>query len=170
MSGRGHHKRKKKMDGLNITSMMDMFTIILLFLLKSFSADGSMLTGADNLLLPNSISNKRPTELPIQVAVTEDAILVDNDMVMNTKELADKKYDDFVSEFGNGVLTPLDKVLELKMQELEKLVALEMIQSKDEIIVQVDKNMSLNVMNKIMSICGRQGFSDMKFAVMMRDQ
>jgi biopolymer transport protein ExbD len=170
MSGRGHFKRKRKNESLNITSMMDMFTIILLFLLKSFSADGSMLTNADNLILPYSISNKRPAELPIQVAVTEDAILVDNDYVMTTKELADKKYDDFVTEFSDGALTPLDRILEQKMQELERLLALEMIQSKDEVIVQVDKNMSLNVMNKIMNICGRQGFSDMKFAVMMREQ
>jgi len=167
---RGHFKKKAKKDQLNITSMMDMFTIILLFLLKSFSADGSMLTNADNLTLPNSISNKRPAELPLQVAVTEDAILVGNDYVMTTKELADKKYDDFVQEFADGKLTALDRVLEQEMAELERLVALELIRTKDEIIVQVDKNMSLNVINKIMHICGRQGFSDMKFAVMMREQ
>lgn len=170
MAKRGHFKKKNKKSSINITSMMDMFTIILLFLLKSFSADGSMLTNADNLILPNSISNKRPQELPLQVAVTEQAILVDNDYVMTTKELADKKYEDFVQEFGDGELTPLDRILEQKMQELDKLVALEMIQTKDEVVVQVDKNMSLNVINKIMHICGRQGFSDMKFAVMMREQ
>jgi len=44
---RGHGQKKKQADGINITSMMDMFTIILLFLLKSYSADGSIMTIAD---------------------------------------------------------------------------------------------------------------------------
>jgi len=39
---------------LNITSMMDMFTIILVFLLKSFSTEGQLVTPATGLLLPTS--------------------------------------------------------------------------------------------------------------------
>jgi biopolymer transport protein ExbD len=52
--------------------------------------------------------------------------------------------------------------------ELVRIGALN--EASPDILVQVDKNMSLNVMYKVMSICGRQGYTDMKFAVMMRDQ
>ena len=60
---RGRANKKKNELFLQITSMMDMFTIILVFLLKSFSAEGSLLTNADNLVLPNSQSKKKPTEV-----------------------------------------------------------------------------------------------------------
>ena len=47
---------------LNITSMMDMFTIILVFLLKNFSTEGN-LTPADNLTLPKSTVEKEQKKL-----------------------------------------------------------------------------------------------------------
>ena len=71
---KGKGKKVPRSADLNITSMMDMFTIILVFLLKSFSADGSILTNADNLVLPNSESKKKPQEVNLQVAVTNDMI------------------------------------------------------------------------------------------------
>ena len=40
--GKGRGKKVPRSSDLNITSMMDMFTIILVFLLKSFSAEGSI--------------------------------------------------------------------------------------------------------------------------------
>lgn len=164
---RGHFNKERKKQGLNITSMMDMFTIILLFLLKSFSADGSMLTTADNLILPNSISNKRPAEMPLQVAVTQDAILVDNSPVVDTKSVSDKDQ----AEFDEDTTSALDLALKKKMdqeQELLRVGALKEV--KGDIIVQMDKNINFDVMYKVMRICGRQGFVSMKFAVMMREQ
>jgi biopolymer transport protein ExbD len=165
--GHGHFKKPKKKTGLNITSMMDMFTIILLFLLKSFSADGSMLTNADNLILPNSISNKRPLELPLQVAVTQTDIMVDNAFVVYTKSVFDKDQE----EYDEDTTSALDLALKSKMDmELELLRVGALKEVKGEIIVQVDKNINFDVMYKVMRTCGRQGYTNMKFAVMMREQ
>jgi biopolymer transport protein ExbD len=164
---RGHFKKAKRNTSLNITSMMDMFTIILLFLLKSFSADGSMLTNADNLILPNSISNKRPQELPLQVAVTQDFIMVDNAAVVDTKSVFDRNQE----EYDEDTTSALDLALKEKMDmdlELLRIGALKEV--KGEIIVQVDKNINFDVMYKVMRTCGRQGYTNMKFAVMMREQ
>jgi len=164
---RGHFNKKKGSSGLNITSMMDMMTIILLFLLKSFSADGSVLTNADNLQLPNSVSNKRPEELPLQVAVTQDAVIVDNQPVMVTETLWKMDQD----EFDEDTTSQLDLTLKAKMeQQLELLRIGALKEVNGEIIVQLDKNMNFDVMYKVMRVCGRQGFVNMKFAVMMREQ
>lgn len=164
---RGHFIKKKPKQGLNITSMMDMFTIILLFLLKSFSADGSMLTNADNLQLPNSVSNKRPEELPLQVAVTQEAILVDNAPVMVTETLWKMDQD----EFDEDTTSALDLTLKRKMDEQLELLRIGALKEiGGDIVVQLDKNMNFDVMYKVMRVCGRQGFINMKFAVMMREQ
>jgi hypothetical protein len=45
-------RKKRNMEGgLNMNSMMDMVTIILLFLLKSYSTSGALKTNADDMKL-----------------------------------------------------------------------------------------------------------------------
>ena len=39
---------------VNLTSMMDMFTIILVFLLKTYSTEGMLIHPSDSLTLPTS--------------------------------------------------------------------------------------------------------------------
>ncbi len=163
----GKLKKIKASTGLNITSMMDMFTIILLFLLKSFSADGSMLTNADDLALPNSVSNKRPEEVNLQLAVTSDSILIDNAAVESTKKIWETEQD----KFDVDTLSLLDAQLKKHMRAEEEMVKRGILNEvKGEIVVQVDKNINFDILYKIMRLCGRNGYVNMKFAVMMREQ
>jgi len=158
--------KKTRKVPMNLAAMMDMMTIMLLFLLQSFSADGSMLTNADDVQLPNSISNQRPVDLPLQIVISQDAIIVDNAVIEDTRLLAAREFAEFVQD----TTTALDRALREKMEQQLEMVRIGLlVEARTDIIVQVDKNMSLNVMYKVMSICGRQGFNDMKFAVMMRE-
>ena len=162
----GHTRKKPVNTSLNITSMMDMFTIILLFLLKSFSADGSMLTNADNLQLPNSISKKRPQDVTLQLAVTRDSIMIDNEPVESTIKIRDMEQ----SKFDVDTASLLDMQLKKHMRAEEEMVAKGLLTNVEgKITVQVDKNIPFDVLYKIMRLCGRQGYVNMKFAVMMRE-
>ena len=54
-------RRRKRTAGtvkLNITSMIDMFTLMVVFLLKNYSAQGQLVTPAEGLLLPTSSIEK----------------------------------------------------------------------------------------------------------------
>ncbi len=162
----GHTKKSKGSTSLNITSMMDMFTIILLFLLKSFSADGSMLTNADDLSLPNSISNKKPSEVNLQLAVTQDSILIDNEPVESTKLISEMEQ----VKFDVDTSSLLDLQLKKHMLAEEEMVRKGLLNEVEgNIVVQVDKNINFDVLYKIMRLCGRRGYVNMKFAVMMRE-
>ncbi len=165
MPTHGRFKKKKVDAGLNITSMMDMFTIILVFLLKSFSADGSLLTNADNLVLPNSESKKKPQEVNLQLAVTNDMILVDNQAIVPTEDVRKIPHD-----HPDPIIGKLDEKLRACLaleEEMVRLGALNSVQGK--IVVQVDKNIDFDVLFKIMNTCGKVGYNDMNFAVMERD-
>jgi len=75
------------------------------------------------------------------------------------------------AEYDEDTTSALDLALKSKMdmeQELLRIGALKEI--KGEIIVQMDKNINFDVMYKVMRTCGRQGYTNMKFAVMMREQ
>jgi biopolymer transport protein ExbD len=164
MSRAGRFK-KKRGDGLNITSMMDMFTIILVFLIKSYSADGSLLTNADDLVLPNSESKKKPADVNLQVAVTQDMILVDNVAVTPTDDARNIPHEE-----SDPIITKLEERLKVAMaleEEMVRMGALNAVQG--QIIVQVDKNIDFDVLFKIMNTCGKAGYNNMNFAVMERD-
>src|SRR5438128_10520239 len=65
---------------LNITPMMDMMTIILVFLLKSFSSSTSAITFDSNLQVPKSVTQLKP-KLAVTVTLTKKVILVEGDAI-----------------------------------------------------------------------------------------
>ena len=73
-------KRRKavphEVNFLNITAMMDMMTIILVFLLKSLSASSANMPSSADLALPTSILEGAAVHDGIQVVVSRDKILV----------------------------------------------------------------------------------------------
>jgi biopolymer transport protein ExbD len=165
MIQRGKAKKKEQKTSLNITSMMDMFTIILVFLLKSYSAEGTIMTNADNLVLPNSISKKKPKDVTLQVAVTTDMILVDNQPIAPTEDARR-----IPLENPDPIIIKLEEKLAscyAQEQEMVKMGALNQVLGK--VIVQVDKNIEFDVLFKIMNTCGKVGYNHMNFAVMERE-
>ncbi len=163
--GRGRGGKKRFDASLNITSMMDMFTIILLFLLKSYSSEGAILTNADNLVLPNSMSKKKPKEVNLQLAVTTEMILLDNQPVAPTEDARK-----IPQENPDPVVPELEEKLKgflAQEEEMVKMGALNEVAGK--VIVQLDKNIEFDVMFKVMNTCGKSGYNNMNFAVMERD-
>jgi biopolymer transport protein ExbD len=57
--GKKVSRRNDGVGGLNITSMMDMMTIILVFLLKSYSTDDPGVAPSDDLAIPISTALKK---------------------------------------------------------------------------------------------------------------
>ena len=165
MLKRGRAKKKKVVYTLNITSMMDMMTIILVFLLKMYSAEGSVLTNADNLVLPNSISKKKPKEVNLQLAVSTDMILVDNQPIVPTSDARR-----IPQENPDPSIVKLEEKLRAcyaQEEEMVKMGALNQVMGK--VVIQVDKNIEFDVLFKVMNTCGKVGYNDMNFAVMERE-
>jgi len=148
--------------GLNITSMMDMMTIILVFLLKSLDAEGNLLTMADNLQLANSSSKKTIQEVLLTVVVDNNNIVVDAQPVASTDEVA-KQDSLFIGE--------MVKALEAKREEEKKhmMAAGEDPGTPGAVVVQLDKNLYYDTMYKVMASCGYAGYGNVKFAVLQRN-
>jgi len=159
-------RKKVPEASLMLTSMMDMFTIILCFLLKSYSSEGTLLTNADNLVLPNSASKKKPQEVNLQVAVSPDMVLVDNKPVTPTEDV--KR---IPQEQSDPEVPKLKEALQkayAQEEEMVRLGALNRVEGK--VVIQVDKNMSFDVLYKVMNTCGKVGYNAMNFAVMGREE
>ena len=163
--GRGRDRKKIAGGSLNLTAMMDGFTIILVFLINLFSADGQLLTNAENLVLPNSESRKKPQEVNLQLVVTNDMILLDNQAVVPTDNVRN-----ISQEESDPVIVTLEEKLKESLAIEEAMVRMGVLNDvMGRIIVQIDKNIDFDVVFKIMNTCGRAGYNNMNFAVMERD-
>jgi biopolymer transport protein ExbD len=164
---RGRNKyTTPKSTGLIITSLIDFFSIVVIYLMKSYSAEGSILTNADNLVLPNSVAITKPKEIFLQVAATTDMVLVDNIPTVPTDDVRR-----IPQENPDPIVAKLEEKLNASYaQELQmvKLGALNKIQGN--VIIQMDKNVEFDVLFKIMNTCGKVGYNNMNFAVMEREQ
>jgi len=68
---------------LNITAMLDIMTIILVFLLKTLGSSSASVPQSDDLRLPASIMKKPPAEEGVLVTVSKSQILVGDDKILS---------------------------------------------------------------------------------------
>jgi len=155
-------KRRTKIEKseLNITSMMDMFTIILVFLIMNFGAEGNLVTSSPNLVLPDSKEAISPEEVSLMIAVDEKWVLVDDKQVMSTDDA--KKQDSLT-------LAPVLALLTQKRLE-EQTSALGRTAQDGElaggnITAQFDREMEYDIITKVSATAGYAGYTNVKFAV-----
>jgi biopolymer transport protein ExbD len=145
---------------LIITSLIDFFSIVVVYLMKSYSSEGSILTNSDNLTLPNSFSTKHPTEIHVQISASTDMILVDNNPVVLTAEVMKQSAD---------TISQLEKPLKAKLAQEQALIKQQEPEESGTATIQIDKNVAFDVLYKIMNSCAAAGYSKMNFAVMERE-
>lgn len=153
-----HRRRSKpgRVENLNLTSMMDMFTIILLFLLMSYSAEGEILAIADNLQLPQSIATKEAIgKLTIQI--TTDEIIVEGETLISVKEAIEGK---------DMLILPLIEALNKNTKKIAFIAQSNTsLKFSGEVLVQGDKSIPFLLLEKIMYSCGQAGYNNLSLAV-----
>src|SRR5580698_715292 len=66
---------------LNITAMMDMMTIILVFLLKSMSASSASIPQSNDLAMPKSILTTEASQEGLAILISKSHVVVDDAVV-----------------------------------------------------------------------------------------
>ncbi len=143
---------------LNITSMMDMFTIILVFLIKNFSTEGAIVTPADELTLPKSTIEKKAKE-SLSVKISRSSISVENKVVVEGeayKRLLQQK------EF---MIAPLYEVLLRYSEEAKKMASAVNTDFSGEITIQGDVEIPYSLLTRVMYTCGQAGYPNMNLFV-----
>ena len=71
---------------LNITAMMDMMTIILVFLLKSMSASSASLPQSNDLQMPKSILTTEASQEGVPIIISKSHIMVEDEAVVDVPQ------------------------------------------------------------------------------------
>ena len=180
--------RQRPVEQLRLTSMIDMFTILLVYLLKSYSPT-DMPPVDPNLKLPSSISTKNPIETTI-IQAAQNMIIVDgipllainredNYSILTLKLdgrghpmqnsegafMVDKK----IAE-DQAVLSPLLDDLKQKVKEYQKLAGRVGKEFEGKVTIMCDKDMPYQVLRKVMATAGKAGFGEFKFATLRNEE
>jgi biopolymer transport protein ExbD len=161
-------------DELNITSMMDMMTIILVFLLKSFSATEITVTPSENLKLPASNSDKDPG-VAVNVVIAKNLILVDDKKVLEVEPIDDSRspgqstYQIPTSEKKGSDIPKLYSAFESAASKAESIAN----KAKDrddlafqgKVLFQIDKDIPFSLVRDVMYNAGIAKFSEFEFVV-----
>lgn len=175
MSAKRQYRRRKKAileheeekDELNITAMLDMMTILLVFLLKSYSASSSTITLSEDLMLPMS-SSKTEIEEAIKVTVTQKNITVEDKVVCN---LVNGAVDPSAKKDGDAgyFITPLFNKLREEVAKLEKIARFNKnVQFQGKIIVIGDKKVSYRLLTEVLYTAGQAKMGQFRLMVLRR--
>ncbi|OGB99241.1 hypothetical protein A2V82_12495 [candidate division KSB1 bacterium RBG_16_48_16] len=153
-------RRKKHQTGaarvsLNLTSMMDMFTIILVFLLKTYSTEGQLIHPSDNLTLPNS-TVENPPEIALDVTVSQGWIMVNNNPVVQMSRVVNQE---------SLIIEPLYDVLQQYAAEAKKMEETYGVRFSGKVTIQGDKKLPFSTILKVMATCGRSEYPNMRLVV-----
>ncbi|MBN2001429.1 biopolymer transporter ExbD [candidate division KSB1 bacterium] len=152
-------KKYEKVAGsvsLNLTSMMDMFTIILVFLLKTYSTEGQLIQPSQNLTLPNSTS-QTAAEVALDLTVSKEWIMVNNRPVM--------QIGDIIADPTIGILEPVQKELLEYAKEAKRMDLSYGIPFTGKVTIQGDKNLPFSMISKVMATCGESEYPNMRLVV-----
>lgn len=156
-----NRRRRKRSDGvvkLNITSMIDMFTLMVVFLLKNYSAQGQLVTPAKGLMLPTSSVEKTVGEA-LSVKISEKNIMVENTVVLDSMGCEELKRQ---KEF---LIMPLYKELNKHAKPARKSAELFNTNFSGRISIQGDVEIPYNVLTRVMYTCGQAGYPLMNLVV-----
>jgi biopolymer transport protein ExbD len=149
---------------LNITPMMDMMTIILVFLLKSFTSSTSLIVQDDNLALAPSMTPLQAKQA-VNVTISKRVVLVEGEAVAGVNN---GKIDPNLKREGENsyYITPLVAILE-KVANRERKVA-EMTQSKfeGEVMVVADRATPYRLLTEVLYSCGQAGYANYRLLVL----
>jgi biopolymer transport protein ExbD len=99
---RAHSKRKTRKSillALSLTSMVDMFSLLVIFLLQTFSTSPEMLMVSKEVRLPTAQSGRELLDAPV-LAVTKDGVFLDQKLVGPVNQVLESP-DNFMDRLKN---------------------------------------------------------------------
>lgn len=155
-----HHKRFSSTSKLNLVSLMDIFTILVFFLIVNQS-EVRVLETTKQINLPVSIAEELPSE-NVLITVLNNRVLVQErtvwqqDIALNDNMLADGNNESLV----NALKTELTYLAAKR----EKLSELEQINGRAVTIIG-DASVPYQVLKQIMAACANSDYRNMSLAV-----
>ncbi len=149
-----YRKQAKGGGGLNLVSLMDIFTILVFFLLVNSSSVQEM-PNSKSVKLPQSTSDRLPEET-LLLLVNSQHILVQGRPIVTLAEIAGQE----------GLI--VEPLLDELQHHAARKGLLEEGAAPGEVTIMGDKEISYSLLKRIVATCSRANYSSISLAVMRK--
>ena len=143
--------------GLNLTSLMDVFTILVFFLLAN-SGSSEVLSPPKQIELPSSVVDSKPRETVV-IIVGAEQVVVQGEKIIDTQDLLDTK-EGYIPEISERLARISQSVIGISTKT---------IADSQEVTILADKEIPFNVLKKVMSSCTLSGYGKISLAVIQKN-
>jgi len=146
---------RPKVSAMNLTSLMDVFTILVFFLIMN---SGSEVLDSNGVALPESVVETKPTETVV-INVNTEEVLVQGEPVVRIVD---------VMAMGGGDI----EAIVVRLAELRERVIGARTQAVAEspaVTILADKSIPFSVLKQIMSTCTAGGYTRISLAVIQKE-
>lgn len=151
-----HHKRNRGAGALNLVSLMDIFTILVFFLLVN-SSDVETLPNAKDVQLPESIAEQKAKETVV-IVIGEEDIIVQGTPVAKVADVMNLKGND-IPALRQALKSQNDRVLR---REAQNDIA------GREVTIMGDKEIPYRLLKKVMATCTESDYGQISLAVLQK--
>ncbi len=162
-----HHE--KSVSELNLTAMMDMMTIILVFLIKNFAADSKQTDKA--VMQPPRSSSKLKMESAVTVTITKLGISVNDKVIASYDGMSTFKFKGEADDTSQPI-EALRERLDTQVADLKKLEQLTNGKKAFEgkILVVADEKTPYSFLMRVLYTAGLAQFSQYKLVVRSKSE
>ena len=150
-------RNRSRVTKMNLTSLMDVFTILVFFLLVN-SASSEVLETPKRITLPDSVVESKPRETVV-VFVSADEVMVQGEAVVSVADILAMEGQD-IAEIGDRLAALSQDVIGVSTRTVAE---------SQEVTILADKSVPFSVVKKIMSTCTGQGYSRISLAVTQKE-
>ncbi|MDO8988388.1 MAG: biopolymer transporter ExbD [Sideroxyarcus sp.] len=145
--------KRNRVSGLNLTSLMDVFTILVFFLLVNQSVS-EVVEPPKEIKLPDSVVDVMPRQTVVMM-VSDQQVLIQGVPVVSYAEVQNSQ---------SGVVEPIRESLQKLRGNVIGLSA-EAIAKGNEITIMAHRAVPFKVLKTLMSSCTSAGYSSISLAV-----
>ena len=160
-------KRKNAQMNLQITSMADVFVIILVFLLKSYASSAMQLSPSSNLKLPeadHTSEQANATADALKIEISENAVLVEGRSIASLDRYG------FKAENQQTDLSSINQAISMERKRQDLIASVNTDVKKDtRVIVMSDAQVPYGTLKEVLKLAAGNGYSDYQFAVVKNE-
>jgi len=150
-------RNRLKITKMNLTSLMDVFTILVFFLLVN-SGSVEVVEAPRDVMLPESIVQSKPRETVV-ISISANEVLVQGKLVAFVE--------DILSDEASAVAPINARLAELKQSVIG--INTKTAAESQEVTILADRSVPFTVVKTVMSTCTAEGYENVSLAVIQKN-
>jgi biopolymer transport protein ExbD len=147
---------RPKLQTISLTSLMDVFTILVFFLLVNSGTE--LIEAPRQMVLPESVVEMKPRETVV-IQVNQDEVIVQGEPVVRIA--------DILAMNGQDIEPIMARLAELQDRVIG--VRTQAVSQSREVTILADKAIPFSIVKQVMSTCTAQGYERISLAVVQKE-